>query len=34
MRIVILTGYDSIASSLVALKAGVVGYFAKPVKAE
>ena len=34
VRIVILTGYDSIASSLVALKAGVVGYFAKPVKAE
>ena len=34
VRIVILTGYDSIASSLVALKAGVVGYLAKPVKAE
>ena len=34
MRIVILTGYDSIASSLVALKAGAVGYLAKPVRAE
>jgi two-component system response regulator RegA len=34
VRIVILTGYDSIASSLVALKAGVIGYLAKPVKAE
>lgn len=34
VRIVILTGYDSIASSLVALKAGVVGYLAKPVRAE
>ena len=34
MRIVILTGYDSIASSLVALKAGSVGYLAKPVSAE
>jgi two-component system, response regulator RegA len=34
IKIVILTGYDSIASSLVALKAGVVGYLAKPVRAE
>jgi two-component system response regulator RegA len=34
VRIVILTGYDSIASSLVALKAGAVGYLAKPVGAE
>jgi two-component system response regulator RegA len=34
VRIVILTGYDSIASSLVALKAGAVGYLAKPVQAE
>ena len=34
IRILILTGYDSIASSLVALKAGVVGYLAKPVRAE
>jgi two-component system, response regulator RegA len=34
VRILILTGYDSIASSLVALKAGVVGYLAKPVRAE
>ena len=34
VRIVILTGYDSIASSLVALKAGAVGYLAKPVQAD
>ena len=34
IRVLILTGYDSIASSLVALKAGAVGYLAKPVKAE
>ena len=34
VRIVILTGYDSIASSLVALKAGAVGYLAKPVQTE
>ena len=34
IRVLVLTGYDSIASSLVALKAGVVGYLAKPVKAE
>jgi two-component system response regulator RegA len=34
VRIVILTGYDSIASSLVALKAGAAGYLAKPVRAE
>lgn len=34
VRILILTGYDSIASSLVALKAGAIGYLAKPVQAE
>ena len=34
VRILILTGYDSIASSLVALKAGAAGYLAKPVQAE
>ncbi len=34
VRIVILTGYDSIASSLVALKSGAVGYLAKPVQAD
>ena len=34
VRVVILTGYDSIASSLVALKAGAVGYLAKPVQPE
>ena len=34
VRIVVITGYDSIASSLVALKAGVVDYLAKPVRAE
>ena len=34
VRIVILTGYDSIASSIVALKAGAVGYLAKPVQTE
>ncbi|MDX6749977.1 response regulator [Geminicoccaceae bacterium 1502E] len=33
-RIVILTGYDSIASSVLALKAGASGYLAKPVSAE
>jgi two-component system response regulator RegA len=33
-RIVILTGYDSIASSLVALKAGAVDYLAKPASAD
>jgi two-component system response regulator RegA len=33
-RIVILTGYDSIASSVIALKAGAAGYLAKPVKPE
>ena len=30
MRIVVLTGYDSIASSIVATKAGAVGYMPKP----
>lgn len=34
IRIVVITGYDSIASSLVALKAGVIDYLAKPVRAE
>jgi two-component system response regulator RegA len=34
VRILILTGYDSIASSLVALKAGAADYLAKPVRAE
>ena len=33
-RIVIMTGYDSIASSLVALKAGAVDYLAKPANAD
>jgi two-component system response regulator RegA len=34
VRVVVLTGYDSIASSLVALKAGAVGYLAKPASAD
>ncbi|MEZ5824525.1 MAG: response regulator [Geminicoccaceae bacterium] len=34
MRIVVLTGYDSIASSIIATKAGAVGYLAKPVRTE
>jgi two-component system response regulator RegA len=34
VRVVVLTGYDSIASSLIALKAGAVGYLAKPVQPE
>ena len=34
IRIVVITGHDSIASSLVALKAGAVDYLAKPVSAE
>jgi two-component system response regulator RegA len=33
-RIVVLTGYDSIASSLVAMKAGATSYLAKPVRGE
>ncbi len=33
-RIVVLTGYDSIASSVVALKAGAAHYLAKPVPVE
>ncbi|MCS6781035.1 MAG: response regulator [Geminicoccaceae bacterium] len=33
-RVVVLTGYDSIASSVVALKAGVAHYLAKPVAPE
>jgi two-component system response regulator RegA len=32
IRVVVMTGYDSIASSLVALRAGAVGYLAKPVQ--
>ncbi len=31
IRVVVLTGYDSIASSVVATKAGAWGYLAKPV---
>jgi two-component system response regulator RegA len=31
MRIVVVTGFDSFASVIVALKAGAVDYFAKPV---
>lgn len=34
ISIVVLTGYDSIASSVVATKAGAVGYLAKPVRPE
>ena len=34
MRIVVLTGYDSIASSILATKAGAVGYLAKPPRLE
>ena len=34
LRVVVLTGYDSIASSIVATKAGAVAYLAKPVKPE
>ncbi len=34
IRIVVLTGYDSIASSVVATKAGAWGYLAKPVDAD
>ncbi len=33
-RIVVLTGYDSIASSVLALKSGVAHYLAKPVAPE
>jgi two-component system response regulator RegA len=33
-RIVVLTGYDSIASSLVAMKSGAASYLAKPVRGE
>ena len=33
-RIVILTGYDSIASSVIALKAGAVDYLAKPANTD
>ena len=33
-RTVVLTGYDSIASSVRALRAGAVGYLAKPVASE
>ena len=31
IRVVVITGYDSIASSLVAMRAGAVAYLAKPV---
>jgi two-component system response regulator RegA len=34
LRVVVLTGYDSIASSIVAAKAGALAYLAKPVKPE
>ena len=34
IRVVVLTGYDSIASSVVATKAGAWGYLAKPVDTE
>ena len=34
IRVLVLTGYDSIASSLVAMRAGAIGYLAKPVAAE
>ncbi len=34
IRIVVLTGYDSIASSVVAMKSGAWGYLAKPVAIE
>ena len=30
LKVVVLTGYDSIASSIVATKAGAIGYLAKP----
>jgi two-component system response regulator RegA len=32
IRVLVLTGYDSIASSLVAMRAGAMGYLAKPVQ--
>ena len=34
IRVVVLTGYDSIASSIVATKAGAVGYLPKPADIE
>ncbi|GBD44679.1 Photosynthetic apparatus regulatory protein RegA [bacterium HR40] len=34
IRVVVLTGYDSIASSVVAIKAGAWGYLAKPADAD
>ncbi len=34
LRVVVLTGYDSIASSVVATKAGAIAYLAKPVTPE
>jgi two-component system response regulator RegA len=34
VRVVVLTGYDSIASSIVAAKAGAAAYLAKPVRPE
>jgi two-component system, response regulator RegA len=34
VRVLVMTGYDSIASSLLAIRAGAVGYLAKPVQAK
>jgi two-component system response regulator RegA len=34
IRVLVMTGYDSIASSLVALRAGAVGYLPKPAQAK
>jgi len=34
VRVLVMTGYDSIASSLVAMRAGAIGYLAKPVQAK
>jgi len=34
IRVVVLTGYDSIASAVLAIKAGAWGYLAKPVDAD
>ncbi len=34
LKVVVMTGYDSIASSIVATKAGAIGYLPKPVKPE
>ena len=32
IRVLVLTGYDSIASSVLALRAGAIGYLPKPVR--